>query len=914
MKKMRGRGSQRRRASAAGRLCVAAAVALLIAGGWGVGRAQQQVSFTKEILPILANNCFKCHGEAQQLSGLDLRSRDGMLKGGKNGPALAAGNAQGSRLYRRVAGLEPPRMPFGGPYLSDAQMAVLRDWISQGARWEGPAVAQVKAASSTAKWEDMEIPAEARQWWSFRKPVRAPVPRVKNAEWGRHPIDAFLAQVFEQKGLAPAPPADRRTLIRRAYLDLTGLAPPPEQVEAFVRDTAPDAWEKLIDRLLASPHYGERWGRHWLDVARYADSSGFEHDRDRPTAWRYRDYVIDSFNKDKPYSVFLREQLAGDELDWVSFESKIATGFLRAGPRVEFREKDNPQYRFDYLDDMIATTGQAFLGLTVQCARCHNHKFDPIAQKDYYRLQAVFFPYVDINHYLAPEAEAFLAKQEEIETKVKALREDLVELEAPYREKAFVAEVAHRFPEDAQTAVKTPAAQRTPGQKLLAGQLLRAVGVSQSAMDRFMEPEVKAKRDALVMQVRELERQRPKAPPSAIGVTDGDYRFAPDSYGDEPAPGKGVKRDASLKGSFLHRGDGPFIPPPSYFLIAGEAENRGSLMEPGFVSVVTNPSTPTAIPPANGRTSGRRRALAEWLVSPENPLTARVAVNRIWHHHFGRGIVASLGNFGKIGEKPTHPELLDWLATEFQAEGWSIKQMHRLIMTSRAYQMASQYENAANDKVDPQNHLLWKFRLQRLDAESIRDNVLAVSGKLDRTMGGPPVFPKVDSSIVATMKNGIWNIEEDGPKVWRRSVYVYRKRGMVFPMFEVFDLPDQTVTCNGRNISTTATQALTLLNNEFVLKQARGLAERVAGEAGAAPDAQLARAYMIALGRAPSDEEKRLGLEFVERQRQFHASRTAETDATAPAPPANGVTQANLAALADLAHVLLNLNEFIYIR
>ncbi len=890
------------------------------------GQAQQSVSFAKQVLPILSNNCFKCHGEAQQLSGLDLRSRASMLKGGQHGPAIVPGKAESSRLFRRVAGKEKPSMPLDGK-LSDSDVAVLRDWINQGAVWEGAETAQAKTASSTAAFEEMKIPDEARQYWAFRKPVRAPVPRVKNWEWARHPIDAFLMHVLEQKGMTPAPQADRATLVRRAYLDLIGLVPSPEQVVAFVNDASPDAWEKLIERLLASPPYGERWGRHWLDVARYADSSGFEHDRDRPTGWRYRDYVIDSFNKDKPYSVFIAEQLAGDELDWVTFESKIATGFLRAGPRVEFREKDNPQYRLDYLDDMIAATSQGFLGLTVQCARCHNHKFDPIPQKDYYRMQAVFFPYVDVNHYFAPEAEteAFLAKQEEIDTKVKALREQIAGIEAPYREKAFIAEVAHKFPEDAQIAVKTPEAQRTPGQKLLANQLLRAVGVPTSAVEKIMEPGDKAKRDALAAQVRELERQRPKAPPSAIGVTDGDYRFAPDSYGDEPAPGKGVKRDPSLQGSFLHKGDGPYKPPPSYFLIRGEMDGRGSLMEPGFVTVATYGNPPTAMPPSHGRTSGRRRALAEWVTSPDNPLTARVMANRIWHHHFGRGIVATLNNFGKMGEKPTHPELLDWLATEFVARGWSLKQMHRLIMTSKAYQMASQFDNAANQKADPQNQLLWKFRLQRMDAESLRDNILAVSGKLKREMGGPPVFPKVHPSVVATMKNGIWNIEEEGPKVWRRSVYVYRKRGMPFPMFEVFDLPDQNVSCSGRYVSTTATQALTLLNNEFVLQQARFFAERVAAEAGPAPADQLARAYQLALARNPSEEEKRLGLEFLETQRRVHAARTAETEgapggaapkadgASAP-PPASGVTQAHLAALTDLTHVLLNLNEFVYIR
>jgi len=885
---------------------------LLLSGGWAA--AQQSVSFLQDVLPILTNQCFKCHGEALQLSGLDLRSRAGMLKGGQHGPSMQPGNPEASRLYRRVAGLEKPAMPMDGA-LSDRQVAVLREWIRRGAVWPGSPVTQATEASAApALPEEMEISAEARQYWAFRKPVRPPVPRVSNQAWARHPIDAFLMQALENNALSPAPPADRFTLARRAYLDLLGLPPSPEQVAAFVNNSSPEAWENLIERLLGSPHYGERWGRHWLDVARYADSSGFEHDRDRPVAWRYRDYVIDSFNRDTPYNVFVAEQLAGDELDWTSHPSKVATGFLRAGPRVDYREKDNPQYRFDYLDDMIATTSQGFLGLTTQCARCHNHKFDPIPQKDYYRLQAAFFAYVDVNHYLAPEEEvrAFLAKQEEIDSLVKPLGDEVAEIEAPYRKKVFIAEVLHRFPEDAQIAVKTPEAERTPGQKLLADQLIRAVGVPTGAVEQALRADDKAKREALLAKIRALEAQRPKPLPYATGVTDGDYRFAPDSYGDEPAPGKGIKRDPHLQGSFLAQGEGIYQPPPSYFLFRGEMESRGPQMEPGFLTVVSSGKPPTAIPPSHGRTSGRRRALAEWIGSADNPLTARVMTNRIWHHHFGRGIVSTVNNLGKMGQPPTHPELLDWLAAEFVSRGWSVKQMHRLIMTSNAYKMASQFENAANQKADPENKLLWKFRMQRLEAEPLRDAILSVSGKLDLKLGGPPIFPKVDRTVLASMKYGIWEVEEDTPKVWRRSVYVYRKRGLPFPMFEVFDLPDQNVSCSGRNVSTVPTQALTLLNNEFVLRQARLFAERVAGEAAPDPSAQLTRAYEVALGREPGDQEKQLGLEFLDRQRKFHATRVSDT--AMASPPVRGVREADLAALADLAHVMLNLNEFVYLR
>jgi hypothetical protein len=882
---------------------------LVLSAGAGWARAQETVSFDKDVLPILSSNCLKCHGEKLQLSKLDLRSRSGMLKGGEHGPAIVPGDAEASRLYRLVSGKEKPSMPLDGK-LSDAQVATLRDWITQGAAWGGKNAVDGNGSSSTSL-EEMEIPAEAKQYWAYRKPVRPPLPHIANQQWSHHPIDAFLMEAFEKQGLIPAPPADPATLIRRASLDLIGLPPSPKEVATFVNDTSPDAWERLIDRLLASPHYGERWGRHWLDVARYADSNGFEHDFDRPTAWRYRDYVIQSFNQDKPYNIFVAEQLAGDELDRPSFDSRIATGFLRAGPRVGFREKDNPQYRFDYLDDMIATTSMGMLGLTVQCARCHNHKFDPIPQKDYYRLQAVFFPYVDVNYYKASEEEtaAFLARQQEVDSKIKRLYEQIGALEAPYRERIFLTEVLNRFPEDARVAVRTPESERKPGQKLLADQLLQAVGVPDKSVEQALSAEDKARRIALKVKIQELEKQRPKELPSGIGITDGDYRFAPDGPGDEAAPGKGLKQDPNLHGSYLHTADGPFRPLPSYFLVRGDMNSRGSQMEPGFVSVITEGEPPTTIPPASGRTSGRRRALAEWIGSAENPLTARVIVNRIWHHHFGRGIVATLNNFGKMGEKPTHPELLDWLASEFISRGWSVKQMHRLIMTSNAYRMSSEFNNDANWKLDPDNHLLWKFRIQRLDAEALRDSILVASGSLNPEVGGPPIFPQVDSSVLSSMRHGIWKTNEKEPAIYRRSVYVYRKRGMPFPLFDVFDLPDQNVTCDRRYVSTVPTQALTLLNDQFVLDQAAALAARVLSEAGPELPAQVSRGYLITLGRLPSDEERRLNIVFLEHQHHYHQERSAQTTLEKTMS-----RTAELAALTDLADVLLNLNEFVYMR
>ncbi|HET8548258.1 MAG TPA: PSD1 and planctomycete cytochrome C domain-containing protein [Bryobacteraceae bacterium] len=846
---------------------------------------QSRISYTRDIRPIFEASCWKCHGGAVQLSKLDLRTRDSALAGGVHGPAIAPGKPDASKLFRMVAGLDKPAMPLDGK-LTPAQIQAIRAWIEQGAVWEAGATAGVAPAKSpSVALEDWTLPQEARSYWAFRKPARTPVPITANARMNRHPVDAFLMKTMAERGLKPAPEADRRTLVRRAFLDLIGIPPSPSEVAEFVDDRSPDAWERLIERLLASPHYGERWGRHWLDVARYADSNGYEHDFDRPNAWRYRDYVIQSFNKDTPYNVFLREQIAGDELDWVTHDSLIATGFLRSYAKVGFREKDNPEFRYEYLDDMIATIGRGVLGLTVQCARCHNHKFDPIGQSDYYRLQASLFGYVEVDHPLTSpeEAEAYEKKQAAVNARVDELRAEIRTIENPYRDVLLV-EKYKKFPQNVQQAIATPEAQRTPGQVLLANQVIRTVSVASGEIDRIMKPDELAAKKRLLARIVEAEKERPAPIPVAMGVTDGDYRFAPDGPGDEPAPGKGIKKEA-IEGSFLHRGPGQYIAPPSYFLVRGDVNARGSIMRPGFPAVISTAGTPAAIPPAHGRTSGRRRALAEWLVSPDNPLTARVLVNRIWHHHFGRGIVATLDNFGKMGEPPTHPELLDWLALEFMDRGWSIRQMHRLLMRSEAYKMSSQFAEAQNTERDPENRYLWRFRARRLDAEIVRDSILAVSGGLNREIGGPAVFPKLEPEVLSSMRNGIWRKEEDGPKVWRRSVYIYRKRGLPFPLLETFDLPDQNVSCGARSNSTVPTQALMLLNDEFVVRQSEVFGSRVRESVPNDAERQVDLAYAIALGRPPNENERKLALEFIARH-----------------------------DLTGLAHVLMNLNEFVYLR
>ena len=837
-----------------------------------VAVAVSAADFNRDIAPMLAARCLKCHGAALQLSGLDLRTREAALRGGVHGPALVPADAEKSPLYRMITGQLKPAMPMDGK-LTAAEIDLFRTWIAEGAPWG--VVASKDASADLLAMENSPVAPTAREWWSFRPLVRPTSPGKGN------PVDAFIQAKLV--GLDPAPRADRATLIRRASLDLTGLPPTPTEVETFVADRSPQAWENVIDRLLASPHYGERWGRHWLDVARYADSNGYEHDFDRPNAFRYRDYVIRSFNQDKPYDQFLREQLAGDELPQVTHDTLTATGFLRNYAKVGFREKDNPEFRYEYLDDMIATVGRGLLGLTVQCARCHNHKFDPIPQRDYYRLQATFFGIVEVDHPLVPAAQAaaYQTANARIDAEVKQRRLAMATIEQPYRAQLLPAKYL-RFPKNVQEAIATPEAQRTPGQVLLANQVIRTVNVAPGEVEKIINAADAAKTKALRIEIASLESQRPSPIPMAMGITDGDYRYTPDGAGDEPAPGKGVKQQAT-GGSFLHQGPDRYQVPPSYFLHRGDVLNPGSLMKPGFVTVASSTETPVEMPPADGHTSGRRRALAEWLVSSENPLTARVIVNRVWHHHFGRGLFASLDNVGKMGDAPTHPELLDYLAVDFRETGWSFKRLHKLLMTSETYQRASQDENPTNLAADPRNLLLWRYRAHRLEAEAVRDQIMAVSGTLNRELYGPAVFPPLAAEVLAQMKNGIWKDQPESA-TFRRSIYVYRKRGLPFPMFEVFDLPDQNLSCGGRLVSTVPTQALTLMNNDFVLGQARLFAARLR-EVTLNPVTQVDTAYRIALGRLPHPDERRLAAEYLQ-----------------------------TGTLEGFAHVLLNLNEFVYIR
>jgi mono/diheme cytochrome c family protein len=817
---------------------------------------------SRQAYDILKRNCVPCHGAAKT-SGLDLRTVESLRAGGEHGAVVMPFDAEASRLYQLITYEQKPHMP-PGKKLPDADIEILRRWIEDGASFDGIAEATGKSAvasdsSELAKIAERPITPEERRFWAFQPPRRvSPLPASLSG-WDRNPVDAFLFSSMKAKGLKPSPRADRRTLIRRAYLDLLGLPPSPQEVEEFLKDTTPGAWERLVDRLLASPHYGERWARHWLDLVRYADSGGFEFDVDRPDAWRYRDYVVKSFNNDKPYDRFVREQIAGDEYEAtsqeVAREAMIATGFLRLGPEGG---GGGERGRQDALDDIITTTSLTFMGLTVGCARCHDHKFDPIPQKDFYRIQAVFFPTRPVSYPLvaADVVAAHKAETQRIEQLQKPVKRAKAELEAPYL-KRLVDEAISRLPEYLQVAWKTPQDKRTQGQQLNVRQIEKTLKddplsarITEEHILQIMSEEDKRKHKGLTDQLKELDKQKPKPYATARAI------------GEDGAKAQ-----------------------PSYFLHRGSTDSKGPVMTPGVLSVASATEPEFPMPLANARSSWRRRGFAEWLVSPENPLTARVMVNRIWQHHFGEGIVRTPSNFGKMGELPSHPQLLDYLTLEFIERRWSVKQMHRLIMTSEAYQMASD-DIAANVAIDPENRLFWRMPRARLEAEIIRDQILAVAGNLDRTLGGPCVYPYIDPKLFQSSTKRTWpGKPDDDPSTWRRSLYVYSKRSIRYPMFETFDQPNLINSCERRNRSTIAPQALLMMNNNFIITEAKFFAERLRREAGKDAGAQIELAYKLALGRAPRAFEQAKALEFIR---------------TTP----NG--------LDEFCQALFNLNEFVY--
>ena len=719
--------------------------------------------------------------------------------------------------------------------------------------------------------------ARQRSYWAFQRVERPTVPEVSRQDRLRNPVDAFILHKLEEKQIAPGDPADKVTLLRRAYFDLIGLPPTPRDVATFLRDEDADAFTGVVDRLLASPQYGERWGRHWLDLARYAESEGFKSDETRPNAWRYRDYVIQAFNQDKPYDLFIKEQIAGDELWPENLDALVATAFNRNFPD-ESNAANLRQRRQEILHDMTDTVGATFLGLTYGCAKCHDHKFDPIPQKDYYRLQAFFANTAENDDIILlrtedrREYEAGLAAWQEATKDIRARIEELFQ---PTKKKEWEHQVARRAPET-RVMLRGPLEAQTPYDRQIYRKHLWEMRFlhTEKRLAKELEDEQKEEYERLRAESDAFDHLRPGEPPKATGVRD-------------------IGRQA----------------PPTHILGVGSHEAPGEAVRPGFLSILDpEPAVIPHLPHVDS--SGRRTALAHWLADPENPLTPRVMVNRIWHYHFGRGIVATPSDFGLMGESPTHPELLDWLTDEFINSGWSVKHMHRLIMNSATYQQSSAYRDDAH-RADPLNRLFWRFTPQRLEGEVIRDAALAVAGMLERKMGGPSVFPPLP--VGAPTPRGGWDTPEDPKDAQRRSVYVFVRRNARYPMLLAFDMPDTHESCARRTVTTTAPQALLMLNNDQFLGWARGFAGRVLEANGTDWAGGISDAYTLAFSREPDGWEKDKALTFLDEQTRLIAERRQNGGALAlPAVIPEGVSELRAAAFVDFCHTLLNANEFVF--
>jgi len=775
------------------------------------------VNFYDDVKPVLAVHCYKCHTGEKPKGGLLLDTLSHALSGGKSGePTIVPGASARSELVRRITSTDPDeRMPSKGPRLSESEITRIKLWIDAGAKWP-----------------------ERDDYWAFQPPKEQELPAVRNAKGIRNPIDRFVNVRLDAAKIVPSAEADARTLLRRAYADLLGVPPMPEETERFLRDKSPEAYEKLVERLLADSRYGERWARHWLDLARYGESDGYEDDKIRPHAWRYRDYVIRSLNADKPYDRFVQEQIAGDELWPNEPDAWIATGFGRLGA-WDGMSKEPEKQRQDFLNDATDAIGSVFLGMTIGCARCHDHKYDVITQRDYYRMQA-FFAGVkresrDVRGELNEPAEVTAAFQKE-SPELKQLRAERDELLRIARE----------------TLEKERAAQTESG---------KTNRISDSDVNKNVDAEHPGRLAKLNGRIKDLEGRVRLHEPKADAV--------------------------------FHDGS---TPPKTRVLLGGELSRPGEKVEPGFVEAMVRTSAPAIV---DAKKPKRRTELARWLTSPENPLTARVMVNRLWQHHFGAGIVATPSDFGRNGARPTHPELLDWLAREFVKQGYSLKSMHRLIMTSAAYRRSSANLPPAFAK-DPENKLLWRVNRRRLEGETIRDTVLMVSGSLNPAMGGPGVYAKLPKGVNVEFPNndkelswGTSTKEEDS----RRSIYLFQRRTLTFPLMDVFDVAPMNQSCAARAQTTVAPQALALFNGEFAREAAGHFAERLRREAGNESAKQIERAFQIAFARPPTKTERKAGQQFLIEQA---TRRKSDADR-------------QRAALVDFCHVILNANELIYI-
>ena len=848
--------------------------------------AKVELTFEKDIIPIIKAKCIRCHAGVEPKAGLNLTSPSSLLTGGKSGAALRIRAAEFSLLYEMVSS---ERMPPVGQKLTANEKGLIRKWINDGASGVSNAAAIDRSDDVT----DTDL-------WSFRPPVRPVVPDVRHPGRVRNPIDSFVLRQLEKNNLIPSARADQLTLLRRASFDLIGLPPTPAEVDRFIANACPGAYERMIERLLASPQYGERWARHWLDVAGFTESAGIlNEDRALPLAWRYRDYVIRAFNSDKPYDRFLQEQIAGDELTdyWAAFEGEerlpeyvvegiIATGFLRtaADPsRPDFSKIKNAaaQYFYPTLFDTLQIVCSSTMGLTVQCARCHSHKFDPIPQVDYYRMQAVFttayrtdkwIPQMNRRLPIASrrQTEAAAEKNAEVDAGVKLLKAELAALKKTFADRVFTDQLAmlpEELLEDVKSALNTKPASRTEVQGYLAGKFKTK-----------LRPQGKELDDAITKYPEYTRRTKDL---NAKVIAEEGRRWLFDEV------------------RALYDQPGEATTP---VLLRGDALTPGPLVEPGVISTIASPEPfEWSAPGPESKTSGRRLAFARWLTQPEHPLTARVMVNRIWMHHFGTGIVATSDDFGVSGASPSHSELLDWLATEFVRSGWSVKHVHRLILNSSTWQQSSgvtEEHRSVCEKVDPDNELLWRQAMRRLEAEPLRDAILATAGTLNTPMfgAGQAVAREKDGEVIVSA----------GQNQGRRSIYVKILRLNPETMLEVFDQPTISVNCTQRSISTVSTQALTLLNSDAMTRAASAFASRVEVEGANDP---VGRAVLTAFSREGGPAEQELLSEFFDAQIKLYLEQHVEADRAKTAV----VADARHKAMADLCHMLMSSNEFVYV-
>jgi mono/diheme cytochrome c family protein len=853
--------------------------------------------FAVKVLPLLKEKCFSCHGDdPKDLRGkYNLTTRAGLIKGGESDEAaVVPGKPDKSPLYRAIRWEDLEMPPKQNDRLTDAQIALVRQWIAGGAPW--PDAAQIKKyQAEAARGKGVRVATSGGQsdeWtnrlyqpqnlWAYQPLAKVNVPSPKGPTRG-NPIDAFINRALDRAGITPAPPADRRTFIRRVTFDLTGLPPTPEQIEEFVNDRSPKAYENLVDRLLASPHYGEQMARHWLDVVRYADSAGFSNDFARPTAWRYRDYVIRSFNNDKPYDRFVTEQLAGDELDESDPENLIAVGYLRMGPWEHTGMSVAAVTRQQFLDDVVQSVGVTFLATEMRCLKCHDHKFDPLPTLDYYRMQAVFAPVQfadrDVPFQKFENTSGIDEGRERID---KLIEDDGITLH-------IAEEATEKQREEASLGIK------------------------------------KVKRKQGQIRKRALNRYKPLA----LSVYNGPPRKSYRSNNPlNPLP---QNRNGELQEVLL--------------LSGGSLESPKQKVTPGVLSVLANGSKErTTIP---GTRDGRRLALARWITDPDNPLTSRVIVNRVWQWHFGKGIAANPNNFGKMGGKPTHPELLDWLARKFMQDGWSLKKLHRQILLSDVYRRSGTHPQAdALAQTDPDNKLLSWFPPRRLAAEELRDAMLLVSGELNPARGGIPARPEINWDVAIQPRHVMGSVapayqaSRTPAERNRRTIYALKIRTLRDPFLEVFDQPTPDVSCEMRMASTVTPQVFALFNSESASSRAVAMAARLAKD-NESRERQVRAAFQHAFGREPTADELSKSLEHLESMTAYHRKHPAKRreypkfiiremveemtglafqwkerldiyeNYVADLQAAD--LDAGTRALADLCLVLLNSNEFAYV-